>query len=67
MKIPLLTVSTDRPLEWIDKMDGHTIRKSGFDLIFLKESYYSLVEAENKDNKLYLKGLNNLNNLNDNL
>ena len=48
-------------------MDGQTIRKSGFDLIFLKESYYSLVEAENKDNKLYLKGLNNLNNLNDNL
>lgn len=38
-KVPLIVVSADRPLEWIDQDDSQTIRQSGALANFVKRSY----------------------------
>ncbi|HPH62510.1 MAG TPA: 2-succinyl-5-enolpyruvyl-6-hydroxy-3-cyclohexene-1-carboxylic-acid synthase [Paludibacteraceae bacterium] len=38
-KVPLIVVSADRPLEWIDQNDSQTIRQSGALSNFVKRSY----------------------------
>ena len=52
-KIPLLVITADRPPEWIDQMDGQTIRQSGIYQNFIKGSYDLPVEADNKDDRWY--------------
>ena len=52
-KIPLLVITADRPPEWIDQMDGQTIRQSGIYQNFIKGSYDLPVEVDNKDDRWY--------------
>ncbi|MFT6747907.1 MAG: 2-succinyl-5-enolpyruvyl-6-hydroxy-3-cyclohexene-1-carboxylate synthase [Glaciecola sp.] len=38
-KIPLLVITADRPAEWIDQMDGQTIRQENVYSNFIKKSF----------------------------
>lgn len=48
-KIPLLVITADRPAEWIDQMDGQTIRQDNIYNNYIKKSFNLPVEADNKE------------------
>jgi 2-succinyl-5-enolpyruvyl-6-hydroxy-3-cyclohexene-1-carboxylate synthase len=46
---PLIVISADRPLEWVDQGDGQTIRQEGvFDQLVLKSAQLNEVHSENQ-------------------
>ncbi|MCC6599444.1 MAG: 2-succinyl-5-enolpyruvyl-6-hydroxy-3-cyclohexene-1-carboxylic-acid synthase, partial [Crocinitomicaceae bacterium] len=48
-RIPLLVVTADRPLEWVDQGEGQTIRQSKVFSNFVKGSFDIVQEAAHKD------------------
>ena len=54
-KIPLLILSADRPKEWIDQMDGQTIRQSNVYSNYIKGSFDFPVEIHNEDDRWYVQ------------
>lgn len=51
--IPLLVITADRPLEWIDQGDGQTIRQSGIFGSFVRFSANLPKASDDKDNAWY--------------
>ena len=50
-KIPLLILTADRPSEWIDQMDGQTIRQSKLYFNYSKGSFDFPIEVNNEDDR----------------
>ena len=48
-QIPLLVLTADRPPEWIDQLDGQTIRQNNIYGKHVKESYTLPVDLSHKD------------------
>ena len=48
-KIPLLILTADRPLEWVDQMDGQTIRQNNIFCNYIKKSFQLPTEPSNED------------------
>ena len=46
LKVPLLVLTADRPLEWIDQNDGQTIRQDGIFSNVVKQSFTTPVETQ---------------------
>lgn len=47
-KLPLLVLTADRPKEWIDQMDGQTIRQENIFSNYIKKSFCFPTEPENE-------------------
>lgn len=58
-KIPLLILTADRPKEWIDQMDGQTIRQSNVYSNYIKGSFDFPVEIHNEDDRWYVQRMAN--------
>lgn len=58
-KIPLLILTADRPTEWIDQMDGQTIRQSKLYLNYSKGSFDLPLEVNNEDDRWYAQRISN--------
>ena len=58
-KIPLLILTADRPKEWIDQMDGQTIRQSNIYSNYIKSSFDFPVEIYNQDDRWYVQRMAN--------
>ena len=58
-KIPLLVLTADRPTEWIDQMDGQTIRQSKLYLNYSKGSFDLPLEVNNEDDRWYAQRISN--------
>ena len=54
-KIPLLVFTADRPDEWIDQLDGQTIRQKNVYHNHILKSYHLPVDYSHKDAKWYLE------------
>lgn len=52
-KIPLLILTADRPVEWVDQGDGQTIRQRGVYANFIRGSFELPQEAQSKDDLWY--------------
>jgi len=52
-KIPLIVLTADRPVEWIDQDDGQTIRQSGIFSSYIKASYTLPAEGLHLDEIWY--------------
>ncbi len=52
-KIPLLVLSADRPIEWIDQRAGQTMRQRNVFENFIKKSYEFIEEAEESEHLWY--------------
>lgn len=52
-RIPLLVITADRPLEWIDQGEGQTMRQSGIYSNFIKESFEIFQESSHEDELWY--------------
>lgn len=50
-KIPLLVLTADRPKEWVDQMDGQTIRQSNIYANYIKASFDFPVEVGNDSDR----------------
>ncbi|UII23929.1 2-succinyl-5-enolpyruvyl-6-hydroxy-3-cyclohexene-1-carboxylic-acid synthase [Fulvivirga ligni] len=48
-QIPLLIITADRPPEWIDQLDGQTIRQQNIYGNHIKKGYQFPIELEHKD------------------
>ena len=48
-KIPLLVLTADRPAEWIDQMDGQTIRQENIYSNYIKRSYCFPTEPDKEE------------------
>lgn len=53
-KIPLIVVSGDRPMEWIDQADSQTIRQPGALSNIVKASYTLKAEADTDEERWYI-------------
>lgn len=53
-KIPLVVVSADRPVEWIDQADSQTIRQPDALLNIVKASYSLKAEADSDEERWYV-------------
>ena len=51
--IPLLVITADRPLEWIDQGEGQTMRQRGIYENFIKDSFESFQESNHEDELWY--------------
>jgi 2-succinyl-5-enolpyruvyl-6-hydroxy-3-cyclohexene-1-carboxylate synthase len=58
-KIPLLILTADRPKEWIDQMDGQTIRQSNVYSNYIKGSFDFPVDIHSKDDRWYVQRMTN--------
>ncbi len=58
-KIPLLILTADRPTEWIDQMDGQTIRQSNIYSNYIKSSFDFPVEIYDQDDRWYVQRMAN--------
>ncbi len=58
-KIPLLILTADRPPEWIDQMDGQTIRQSNIYSNYIKGSFDFPVEIYDQDDRWYVQRMAN--------
>ena len=58
-KIPLLVLTADRPTEWIDQMDGQTIRQSKLYLNYSKGSFDLPLKVNNDDDRWYAQRIAN--------
>jgi len=58
-KIPLLVLTADRPIEWIDQMDGQTIRQSNIYSNYIKGSFDFLIDLDIEDNRWYAQRMAN--------
>ncbi len=58
-KIPLIILTADRPVEWIDQMDGQTIRQSNIYSNYIKGSFDFPIEIHNDDDRWYLQRMTN--------
>lgn len=58
-KIPLIIISADRPLEWIDQLDGQTIRQHGALDLHLKYTAQLKQEVEHSQDRWYNQRLIN--------
>ena len=58
-KIPLLILTADRPGEWIDQMDGQTIRQSNIYSNYIKGSFDFPVEVNNEHDRWYIQRMSN--------
>ena len=54
-KIPLLILTADRPKEWIDQMDGQTIRQSNIYSNYIKGSFDFPVDIYGQDDRWYVQ------------
>ena len=52
-KIPMLILTADRPPEWIDQMDGQTIRQSDIFKNYIKKSFDIPVDTDHPDDRWY--------------
>lgn len=52
-KIPLLVLTADRPVEWIDQGDGQTIRQQNVYANYIKKSLQLPQSVRNEDDLLY--------------
>ena len=57
--VPLIVITADRPPEWIDQLDGQTIRQQGIYGSHVKQSYQCPVDLENKESEWHLERLVN--------
>lgn len=48
-KIPLLVITADRPAEWVDQMDGQTIRQHNIFNNYIKKSFNLPTEPDNQE------------------
>jgi len=48
-KIPLLVITADRPAEWVDQMDGQTIRQENIYNNFIKKSFNLPTEPNSEE------------------
>lgn len=58
-KIPLLILTADRPSEWIDQMDGQTIRQSKLYFNYSKGSFDFPIEVNSEDDRWYAQRIAN--------
>ncbi len=58
-KIPLLVLTADRPPEWIDQMDGQTIRQENIFSNYIKGSFNFPVEVNSDSDRWYAQRLAN--------
>ena len=58
-KIPLLILTADRPKEWIDQMDGQTIRQSNIYSNYIKGSFDFPVDIYGQDDRWYVQRMAN--------
>lgn len=58
-KIPLLILTADRPPEWIDQMDGQTIRQENIFSNYIKGSFNFPVEVNSDSDRRYAQRLAN--------
>lgn len=58
-KIPLLVLTADRPPEWIDQMDGQTIRQSKIYSNYIKGSFDFPVDVKTEDDRWYAQRMVN--------
>lgn len=52
-KIPLLILTADRPPEWVDQMDGQTIRQSDIFKNYIKKSFDLPVDTDHPDDRWF--------------
>jgi len=52
-RIPLLIITADRPLEWIDQGEGQTMRQSNIYSNFIKSSFEIFQESSHPDEQWY--------------
>lgn len=57
--VPLIIISADRPVEWIDQDDSQTLKQPGVLAHFVKGSYDFDTESYKKDNLWYINRLLN--------
>lgn len=58
-KIPLLILTADRPLEWIDQLDGQAIKQQGIFEQFSLKSYHLTGEIYHEDDLWYAQRVMN--------
>lgn len=58
-KIPLLVLTADRPQEWVDQMDGQTIRQSGIYKNYIKKSFDFPVDVDHSDDRWFAQRITN--------
>lgn len=58
-RLPLIVISADRPVEWIDQDDSQTIRQNGMFANIVKSSYQLPTELRDEDEKWYANRLVN--------
>ncbi len=52
-KVPMLILTADRPPEWVDQMDGQTIRQSGIFKNYIKKSFDIPVDTDHSDDRWF--------------
>jgi 2-succinyl-5-enolpyruvyl-6-hydroxy-3-cyclohexene-1-carboxylate synthase len=52
-KLPLLVITADRPVEWIDQGDGQTIRQSNLFANFIRKSYNLPEDTTGSESRWY--------------
>lgn len=55
LRIPLLVLTADRPIEWIDQNDGQTIRQTNLFKNIVKKSYQMPLETEREDDLWFFR------------
>lgn len=58
-RLPLIVITADRPVEWIDQEDSQTIRQYGLYSNIIKASYQLPAELREEDDKWYANRLVN--------
>ncbi|MEG2227712.1 MAG: 2-succinyl-5-enolpyruvyl-6-hydroxy-3-cyclohexene-1-carboxylic-acid synthase [Odoribacter sp.] len=58
-RLPLIVISADRPIEWIDQDDSQTIRQTGILAPIVKASYQLPAEPTSDDERWYVNRLTN--------
>lgn len=54
-RIPLIVITADRPQEWVDQMDGQTIRQQGLHTNHTLRNYQLPVDNEHLDSKWHIE------------
>lgn len=58
-KVPMLILTADRPPEWVDQMDGQTIRQSGIFNNYIKKSFNIPVDTDHTDERWFTQRIVN--------
>lgn len=58
-RLPLIVITADRPVEWIDQEDSQTIRQNGMYASIVKASYQFPAELREEEDKWYANRLVN--------